>query len=579
MPGMFDDLIPQQGGAQPTGRVAPAQASAGMFDDLVEQGARDRGRKWSDVPVEAVRNIPGSALKFGENLIQPVIHPIDTVTNLKNLALGLAEYAGGVKDGSHKKYADAVGQMIKDRYGSMDSLKRTLATDPVGALADFSTAVTGGGAVVRGAAALDRAAGATRAANVAGAAGRAMTDIGSAAEPVRAARNVGTVVKQAVAPTARRAAVNELDAAGNLMTPGQRLGGPAKYLEDKAAALPFLKDLVTHGRNMSIESMNKIIGQRALLPIGEKIKPGVEAGHDLVRDVHGKIDAAYDRLLPNLTFNIGPRLVARVRQLDSQLPPPSRDQFRSIITQYIQNNRFPMPGPKFKVLESQLGQLADGLVKRGDAYQQQAGRALSQLLSTARAALVSQNPSYGPQLQKINTAWAMYKRMEDAAGRRMGSTGVFTTGDLLAASKGAAQKGPWARGDAMFQRFAEAAHKILPRQEPESGSPGGLAVGSIIGGALGAAGGTAAAKAATTAHLLGAAKAGLATAPLALAYTKPGMHAGNRLARHPGALAAARNAAVQAGRAPDEQEANRRRGLRFTVPGHGQPFDPLRPGG
>lgn len=556
--------------AQPA-KTAAGAPPAGFMTDESKDAVRDRERKWADVPAEAASNLGGSALKFGENLVQPVIHPIDTVTNLKNLALGLAEYAGGVKDGSHKKYADAVGQMIADRYGSMDNLKRTLATDPVGVLADFSGVATGGGALLRGAGAAARVAGATRTGERLGAAGRAFSDIGSEADPLRVARNVGTAAKETVAPSSRRAAVNELTGAGNLMTPGQRVGGVVKYVEDKAAALPLIKDLITHGRNMSIDSMNKIIGQRTLQPISEKIKDGVEAGHELVKDVHGKIDAAYDRLLPNLTFTAGARLQATVRRLMNELPPPSRGDFQSILTTYLQQQRYPMPGPKFKVLESKLGDLANNLVKTGDAYQKETGKALSKLVTAARGALVRQNPRYGPQLQKINTAWAMYKRMEDAAGRRVGSSGVFTTSDLLQASRNAAYRGPWARGDAIFQRFAEAAHKVLPRHEPESGTPGGSAVAGAIGAGLAAAGGTAAAKAATAAQLLGAAKAGLATAPLALAYTRPGMHAVDKLARHRRDVAGIRAPLVQAGRIPDEEQVNKRQPLRFTVP-------PSRPG-
>jgi len=40
--------------------------------------------------------------------------------------------------------ANAVGGMYKDRYGSVEALKNTLATDPVGAASDLSTLFTGG---------------------------------------------------------------------------------------------------------------------------------------------------------------------------------------------------------------------------------------------------------------------------------------------------------------------------------------------------------------------------------------------------------------------------------------------------
>jgi len=43
-----------------------------------------------------------------------------------------------------EKYADAMGQFFAERYGGEDEIKTTLATDPVGVLADFSTFLTGG---------------------------------------------------------------------------------------------------------------------------------------------------------------------------------------------------------------------------------------------------------------------------------------------------------------------------------------------------------------------------------------------------------------------------------------------------
>lgn len=54
--------------------------------------------------------------------------------------------------------ANALIDMYKQRYGGTEAIKQTIATDPVGALADISTVLTaGGGAGVRGAGAVGRA--------------------------------------------------------------------------------------------------------------------------------------------------------------------------------------------------------------------------------------------------------------------------------------------------------------------------------------------------------------------------------------------------------------------------------------
>ena len=64
------------------------------------------------------------------------------------LAAGATQKVGralGIDMGSEGiPKADAVGQFFKDRYGAMENIKHTLATDPVGSLADAATVLSGG---------------------------------------------------------------------------------------------------------------------------------------------------------------------------------------------------------------------------------------------------------------------------------------------------------------------------------------------------------------------------------------------------------------------------------------------------
>jgi hypothetical protein len=121
---------------------------------VIEDIEPAKQRQWSDVPLEALGNIPKSAGEFAGGIYQAVTSPIETGKNL--LRLG----AGAVRNTIPEAYqsqrpeavaasqtANAVGQFYKDRYGSMEGFKGTLATDPVGALADVS-AVFGGGAML-----------------------------------------------------------------------------------------------------------------------------------------------------------------------------------------------------------------------------------------------------------------------------------------------------------------------------------------------------------------------------------------------------------------------------------------------
>ena len=144
----------------------PQAASKSWRDDPTENG----GRSWGGTAVEAVQNIPGSAMAFGKSMFEAVTNPVETAGSLLDIAAGSAEL--GLKKVLPKKAYDfykkfdmdpvaadramnaaiQFGGVYKQRYGSMDALKRTIATDPVGAAADLSTILSGGAGAARGAA-------------------------------------------------------------------------------------------------------------------------------------------------------------------------------------------------------------------------------------------------------------------------------------------------------------------------------------------------------------------------------------------------------------------------------------------
>lgn len=126
-------------------------------------------RSWADVPGEALSNLPASAGNFLSAVVHPFIHPVDTGNALYDLGRGVVSKLspeektftpGGTgkpkfqivpqspealkRKAEIEAPADAVGAFFADRYGSVEGIKNTLATDPVGAMADASTVLTGG---------------------------------------------------------------------------------------------------------------------------------------------------------------------------------------------------------------------------------------------------------------------------------------------------------------------------------------------------------------------------------------------------------------------------------------------------
>jgi hypothetical protein len=117
-------------------------------------------REWGDVALSALKNAPGSAVEFAKSLVQPILHPVDTAKGLGELATGVASKltpAPSWWKGPGEDAADATGQYFKDRYGGMENIKNTLATDPVGLAGDASVLFSGGSMLpVRGAQTLGR---------------------------------------------------------------------------------------------------------------------------------------------------------------------------------------------------------------------------------------------------------------------------------------------------------------------------------------------------------------------------------------------------------------------------------------
>lgn len=184
MAGPWDKYATAQGGpwakyAQPMAAEQPSPI-------------QEQGRSWSDVPGEALGNIPSSAAKFASDIVQPFLQPVETAKAIGNIGYGLGSKAAGVigiqqdpkRKAENEAAVNAVGKFFVDRYGSMDALKETIAKDPVGFAGDLSLALTGGAALP------------ARAPGVVGQAARATQAVGRAVDPL-------TMASKAVAGAAK----------------------------------------------------------------------------------------------------------------------------------------------------------------------------------------------------------------------------------------------------------------------------------------------------------------------------------------------------------------------------------------
>jgi hypothetical protein len=147
----------------------------------------------SDVAIQAIANLKPSAQKFGSDILQTVLHPIDTAENIVDLGKGVYQLMTPGEQPEEAK-ARAVGQFFADRYGGWENFKKTIATDPVGFLSDMSVVLSGGGTL---AARVPAAAGTV--ASIVQSAGKGAQALGRAIDPVNVVGKTATAVGSKVA--------------------------------------------------------------------------------------------------------------------------------------------------------------------------------------------------------------------------------------------------------------------------------------------------------------------------------------------------------------------------------------------
>lgn len=99
---------------------------------------------WGEVAGEAITNIPSSGVQFGKDIAKVVTEPVEVGKALWKISSGLVQKMIPGEQ-ANEATVDAVGKFLAERYGGIENIKRTIAKDPVGVLADVSTIFTGGG--------------------------------------------------------------------------------------------------------------------------------------------------------------------------------------------------------------------------------------------------------------------------------------------------------------------------------------------------------------------------------------------------------------------------------------------------
>jgi hypothetical protein len=300
----------------------------------------------------------------------------------------------------------------------------------------------------------------------------------------------GTALTGAISPIMQKQAQNLINQ-GVELTPGQKMGGALKRLEDKLTSYPFVGGMIEKSRQGGIESFDKAAFKRVLEPIGGKV-PDV-AGREGMDIVESQVKHTYNELLPKLHFEATDKFnnqMSELRNLTQGLPNNLGETFTTNIDQIIakrMSKTGTMDGINFKEAESDLSGLAKDYLSSSTASERNLGKAFKQALVNLRTGLAESNPEKAKELRKVNEAFANLSVVRKAAS--MANTqDMFTPSQLANAVKASdisAGKNKTATGKALMQDLTDAGVTVLPSKIPDSGTASRMNVGPL-GLAIGA---------------------------------------------------------------------------------------------
>jgi hypothetical protein len=293
----------------------------------------------------------------------------------------------------------------------------------------------------------------------------------------------GGAVTNAISPMITARAQNLLNQ-GIDLTPGQKMGGALKRLEDKLTSYPWVGGMIEKGRKEGIESFDKAAFKRVLEPIGGKV-PDV-AGREGMEIVENQVKHTYNELLPKLNFKATPEFNANMSELRDMASNLSYDlgkKFNYDIDQIVakrMSKNGTIDGIDFKKVEEDLSAAAKKyLAPNATASENELGSAYRQALVNLRTTLSENNPKYAKELSDVNKAFANLSVVRKAAS--MANTqDMFTPSQLANAVKAAdtsAGKNRTAQGKALMQDLTDAGVAVLPSKVPDSGTASRMSIG------------------------------------------------------------------------------------------------------
>jgi hypothetical protein len=273
---------------------------------------------------------------------------------------------------------------------------------------------------------------------------------------------------------------------------GNALGKLIKGQEDVIAGLPLSGVNARQAQQLSRETMNRDMINKALEPISESIAPDTPVGRPMIKEMGDRLGKAYEDLIPRIRGSVDADLTTGIQKAEKTVPLSLRAEFQDITDRLVINNSDPLTGElsgkAFKNAESALREKALDLMSSGDAFHKDLGRAVGKVRDELFDMMDRHNtPDVVDRLRDINHGYSINVLMEKAAGFIGAKDGVFNASQLVSALKAtdqSARKRGFSRGTAKLQDAIENAKAAMAPTINDSGTAGRSEIGGLAAAAF-----------------------------------------------------------------------------------------------
>lgn len=300
------------------------------------------------------------------------------------------------------------------------------------------------------------------------------------------AKGLGKVIHPNVTAGAKRSIAD-----GDILTPGEILGGSAKRIEDSMTSVPVVGDMIGSAKRSSVEQWNLGVVRDALKPIGASLPKSTKAGAEAIKTAQDIVEKQYDDILEGVTVKLDRKFATDVDKLAAmtkELPEKEAGEFLRIVKREL-SPAFDNPtqtalGRTFKQADSSLRKKYQKLLRSNDTYQQELGKSVRELHKSMMEMAARQDPKFAAKKAQADIAYAKLKRIEGAANFAGAADRIFSPAHLLAEIRKNTSSKTFAAGEGFDQRMVEDAKEILSSGVPDSGTPGRLmSAAGLFGGA------------------------------------------------------------------------------------------------